>query len=440
MRIAMIGQPVDSFASSGDDRASVAIVTRQLARRLAARHEVTICARRDPGQAVEDVDAHGIRLRRVSRAGRMVNEALVRLSGVPAVGSAYFASPLYYRGYFRRIARVLGDLRPDVVHFHSLVQHAALIRSHVPEAKLVLHMHGDSLAVLDRATVERDLRAVDLVIGVSEFITRGIQDRFPMFAERCTTLPNGVDIERFRPASSPRAHGSERLLYAGRVSPEKGTHVLLAAFAELLPSHPQAELEVVGSDGLLPLVFLRASRDGGVARALARYYGTTTWRRLRQQLAPSGAYFASLMAALPTEVSARVRRRLATSQRDLADLYRRADVVVLPSICHESFGMSVAEAMASGVPVVVSRSGALPLLVGENSCGLVAERDDAHALARMIAALLDDPEHARKLGTEGRRRAVEMFSWDAIASRLERLYADLLSPLGGGAGAQPGAA
>lgn len=424
MKIVMICQPADRLSRDGDDRSSVAILTRRFAHRLARRHEVTLLARREPGQPEAETDAGGARIRRVRVPERCWHETLLRLSGVAAPDPPYFASEAYYRGYFRRVAQRLRAESPDVVHFHNLAQHAALLRAAVPNAKLVLQMDGDSLVKIPREVLEEQLRPVDVVMGISAFVTKGIAKHCPELADRLATIHLGVDLERFHPDGDvAHAATSKQLLYVGRISPEKGIHVLLEAFERVLESHPEAELELIGAEGQLPFAFLAAASDERPPASLARHYGRTRFERLRRQIFQRSGYLRGLLRRMSPAAARRVRWRGTIPEAALCDAYRRADVFVFPSLWNEAFGMPVVEAMASGIPAVVTRSGPLAELVGEGACGRVVERDDPAGLAAAIAGLFDDPALARRLGAAGRRRAESHFSWDDLASQLERLYA-----------------
>lgn len=102
----------------------------------------------------------------------------------------------------------------------------------------------------------------------------------------------------------------------------------------------------------------------------------------------------------------------------LAGLYALGTVAVFPSMGEEALGLSIAEAMACGLPVVASRLGGVPEVVGE--AGILAPPQDDQALARALAGLLDDPARRAELSRLGRERVLKEFSWSACAERLER--------------------
>ncbi len=116
---------------------------------------------------------------------------------------------------------------------------------------------------------------------------------------------------------------------------------------------------------------------------------------------------------------------LTRSREELADFYRGARVLAMPSTWPETFGVVAAEAMSHGVPVVVSRIGALPETVIDGVTGLLAEPGDADDLARQLRRVWDDAGLARELGRNGRRRAEAEFSEERYFGRLASVYGEV---------------
>jgi glycosyltransferase involved in cell wall biosynthesis len=109
-------------------------------------------------------------------------------------------------------------------------------------------------------------------------------------------------------------------------------------------------------------------------------------------------------------------------QSDLAVLYRSAGMLVATSFVNETFGMALCEAMACRAPVVASDFGGFREVVVHGETGLLARPEDPADLAEKVDALLADPERRRSMGAAGRERVLAMFSWEAVASRLEEVY------------------
>jgi 2-deoxystreptamine N-acetyl-D-glucosaminyltransferase/2-deoxystreptamine glucosyltransferase len=172
-------------------------------------------------------------------------------------------------------------------------------------------------------------------------------------------IPGGVDL----PDGDRHEALPPEVLYAGRLSPEKGVLELAEAAAGMKL--------VVAGDGPL---------RGRVPHALG---------------------------FVPRE--------------ELFSLYRRAAVVVCPSR-REGFGVVCLEAMAHGVPVVASAVGGLLDLVVDGETGLLVPPGDVEALRRALERLLADPALRRRLGEAGRARARSEFSWEAAARKLRSAY------------------
>ncbi|RMI06844.1 glycosyltransferase, partial [Cellulomonas triticagri] len=162
--------------------------------------------------------------------------------------------------------------------------------------------------------------------------------------------------------------------------------------------------------------------------------------RLHVALAGAGPHEAELRrrAATPA-LAGRVTFHGHLAGDDLAAFYRSLDVLAVPSVAApgwlEQFGRVAVEAMAAGVPVVASDSGALRDVVG--GAGLLVPPGDAAALARALGEVRDTPGLADTLREQGHARAAE-YTWDAVAARYEAMYRDLAGPVRGAMPAGPG--
>jgi glycosyltransferase involved in cell wall biosynthesis len=217
-------------------------------------------------------------------------------------------------------------------------------------------------------------------------------------------IPYGVDVEAFSPSLERRPiwrqrlgipDGAPLLLGVGRMATKKGFQVLIEILPALLGEHPELRVVLAGGGDLL---------EG--FRAVARPWGERV-------------FFPGPLL------------------RDtLPDLYRAADLFVLPAV-HDTKGNVdglpnvILEAMASGLPVVASGISGIPLAVEDGRTGcLVPERDPA-ALLGAVRRLLADPAGARSMGEEGRRKAQAELTWDAIAARYREGYRTALGGVGG---------
>ncbi|HEY6925769.1 MAG TPA: glycosyltransferase family 4 protein, partial [Steroidobacteraceae bacterium] len=349
MKIAIVNQPQDPIVASEEQRGSVAIVNWELAKRLARRHEVTVYAPRAAGQAALE-RWKTIEIRRVPFVAKTLHKALQLMAGRLKVNPPYINSSLYYREYFMQLARELRSHPVDVLHFPQQLQFAARFRQAMPNAKIVLHMHQDELAQLDYERLRRQLANVDSVVTVSDFVTERARARFPEYATAIHTIGNGVDVRRFVPdslrAEEPENH-PPRLLFVGRISPDKGVHLLMEAFDRVAREHPQVRLTLVGKVGMLPfdLVNLLLADDAAALDSLRPFYGQSTLGWLSKEvLGQKRSYRQQLEARLSPQAAARVSFVGSISLEELVRLYGQADLLVLPSVWRESYGMPVAEA------------------------------------------------------------------------------------------------
>jgi glycosyltransferase involved in cell wall biosynthesis len=255
--------------------------------------------------------------------------------------------------------------------------------------------------------VARRLQSADLVLGCSDHVTNRIRARFPELAERVQTRVNGVDVNRFRPVGErpPR-----RLVFAGRIAPDKGLHVLADALRELRQRFPDLELELVGPEAPVAREMQVALSEDPLVQGLDVFYGRSYVEALRERLGEDVA-------------AVRFAGRVAAD--DMPARYGNATIGVQPSL-EEGFGLPVVEAMASGLPVVASRVGGIPEIVLDGVTGLLVPAGDPDALAAAIEQLLADPELALRMGAAGRLRVVERYSWDVIAEQALGHYRRLI--------------
>jgi glycosyltransferase involved in cell wall biosynthesis len=191
-------------------------------------------------------------------------------------------------------------------------------------------------------------------------------------------VPLGVELGDHRPAHHPRA---PVLLYAGRLRPEKGIAVLAAALPRVLQAIPEARVEVAG--------------DGPQERLL------------RAAGSPERIHF---LGRVPPE--------------HMAKLYRRARVVVVPSVWKENFGLVGPEAMVHGTPVVAGDRGGIREWLRDGENGLAVPPGDVSALAEAMTRLLGDAELAARLGA-GARMTAEAFAMPEHARKLAAIYAEV---------------
>ena len=288
--------------------------------------------------------------------------------------------------YLSGLPQMMRDTRPDVIDLYeepfSLValQTLALRDLFAPRAALVFYSAvsvGRRWRWPYRAIEQVVLRRADGAHAPNHDAPRVLRSKGFGSDKPVAAIPLGVDVEHFASAAPMDLRGipRPRVGFVGRLEPVKGLDVLVEAFARLSGS---VSLVVAGS---------------GSER-----------HRLR---GPS------------------VYLRPPVASYDMPAFLRSLDVLVLPSVTilplhREQFGRVLVEAMAAGVPVIGSSSGAIPEVIGD--AGLVVPERDPAALATAIDAVLNDAILRQRLIERGAQRARSHFDWSVIASRTRELF------------------
>jgi glycosyltransferase involved in cell wall biosynthesis len=216
------------------------------------------------------------------------------------------------------------------------------------------------------------------------------------------------------PAVPPATTRAPRILFVGRVSPEKGVHTLVEAMTEVVRRIPDARLDVLGGRSQLARGYLVDLSDDPHVRNLGRFYRGED----------RGVYARELEAAVAASGLARhVTFHDAVPYEEVSHFYRQAAVVVNPSLS-ESFGRSLIEAMAYAVPVVATRVGGMPEIIEHGREGLLVAPEDAAGLADAIIRVLSSPVAATEMGRAGRVTVEEHYTWDRIAARATAVYTE----------------
>ena len=415
MRVALVAQPFDSVRPPFFG--SIGMWLNEVAGRLAERCEVVVYAGEN-GRGARELRAGGVTFRLLPQVWDRWAIKILRRLPQTHPGRPYFSSKLCYAAYVRAVARDLERQACDVVHLINFSQFVPAIKARHPRAKVVLNMRCEWLTQLDPGMIAGRLEQADLVLGCSDYVTEEIRTAFPPLAERCRTLHNGVDVERFSPLEPAAARtGRKRILFVGRVSPEKGVHDLLEAFALVLRDQPGTELVIVGpAEVRLPREYMLALTDKQRIRRLESFYTEKA----------ESSYIENLRGTVRSlKLEGRVTFAGPVPHAELTDHYRAADVFIFPPIWDEPFGVPPIEAMACGVPVVATRSGGISETVVDGETGLLVEPGDATALAQAMQRLLADDDLRLGMGRAGRQRALALFSFDRVVEDLARHYVRL---------------
>ena len=235
------------------------------------------------------------------------------------------------------------------------------------------------------------------VVAVSEGMRADVLSAYPEISpERTRVIRNGIDTSEYAPDPDTGVLVSygvdpERpyVIFVGRITRQKGVAVLLRAAAMLDP-----------------------------AAQLVLCAGAADTPELREEVT-------SLVAGLQASRTGVVWIPEMLPKHEVIQLLSHATVFACPSV-YEPLGIVNLEAMACATAVVGSRVGGIPEVVDDGVTGLLVPPGDPVPLSDALNALLRDPVRAARMGEAGRERAVDEFSWDAVAAQTAELYAELL--------------
>ncbi len=421
----MIPQPRDRLATGGTPSGSVAIVARALAGALSPHARVSLLVARRRGEPEHEVLEDGTEVWRIAFPGARYHDFRLALSGLLWQSPRpYFQRRACFAGFYRRIARRLEQLRPDIVHVHGFAQALPMLRDAVPSARFVLHFHDPHPGRCRSASYRAAISAADAILGCSEYVAGRIREAMADAGKPVLCFPNGIAEGAILPRvqREPPASGRPRLLFVGRITPEKGLHLLFRALPRLVAEWPGLELQVVGKPGFLPLDQLRGMATEEEVQALLAFYGRgwmdRAWRVL---IRAKSAYLRDLMESLPADLRGHVRIEPPRPHAEIFPLYDHAHLLVQPNLVGEPFGLPVVEALARGCPVVGSGGGALPELIQHGRQGLLFEPGNERALTDAILRLLGDPAGYTRMCAAAPRRAA-LFTWERATPLLLVLY------------------
>jgi glycosyltransferase involved in cell wall biosynthesis len=314
----------------------------------------------------------------------------------------------WWSGYSPELAKAVAQevAKFDLVHIHELWSQPHLAAYHAAKKvniPYVVTVHGGLepwainhkglkkkiYSALIQRRVLKEAAALHAITDeeVKHIRAFGIDNEIKM-------IPNGINAEEFQALPSrqelerlyPQLVGKQVVLFLGRLHPIKGLDILARAFGKVAKGRDELFLLVVGPD-----------RDG---------YRAEIVKILEAEGVLDKVVFAGML----------------TGYEKLAAL-GGADVFVLPSYS-EGFSMAILEAMASSLPVIITRQCHFPE-VAQAGAGLVIE-SEADQLATAIEKLLGDAQLRQQMGSNGRRLVAEKFTWDKVADQMIKMYEEVL--------------
>jgi glycosyltransferase involved in cell wall biosynthesis len=258
----------------------------------------------------------------------------------------------------------------------------ACVNLSIAVKKHSMHEIWFALSLYLASYIEKQLvNDADLLISNSNY-TCTLLKRVYGCDKSCKTIYPGVS-DRFYPMNLEKER--IRLLYTGRLDQRKGILILLKAFRIIVQKHNDVEL-LIGGDG-------------------------PERQRLESYVINNG-------------MTNNVRFLGRAPYEKVPEVFNRSSIFVFPTL-YEPFGLVAAEALATELPVIASRIGAIPEIVDE-SCGILVPPNDPEALASAIEVLIDDEPLRRSMGKNGRKKVKEKFSWERMAKEVILSYEGIL--------------
>ena len=277
----------------------------------------------------------------------------------------------------------------DLIHIHNRPQWVRVLRDFGYEGNIVLHLQNDHLGHWTPSMLDELAQKLEAVAVCSEYLRNTFAAKSASLASKTKVILNGVNTDLFFPKEELRER--KTIFFVGRFHPEKGVLQLVQAHARVLKVHPDAKLVIGGSTGFgvhehTPYVREVASRASSIVNNR-----------------PGSIQFTGYLH----------------HDRDLPAWFQKATLFTCPSIFQEPFGLVNAEAMACAAPVIGSRRGGIPEVLGET--GVLIDPEDVAGFAEAMCMLLSNPDYSAKLGRAAHQRSRVMFDWAVVAQRWHSL-------------------
>ena len=369
------------------------------------------------------------------------------------------------------LSKTTSQFQPDIAHLHHL-NHVHLAATGLPSMRRLpklAHLHGTELKMLQEMNHLTACGADEISLwdealrkaaaGMQHFVlvspdnVERSKQLLALEADKLSFIPNGVDLELFRPRNLPRQRKMSLLEKLLVKSPRGWDETGVVGSIQYARSHLETYLD--GSDEFKPVLifagrFLRFKRLSLLLSSIAR--ANRFFREKGYTIPPFNLL---ICGGVPSEWEGehpyRTARRLGLTNvffcgwlahQELAEVLNIGDVFVAPSE-NEPFGLVFLEAMASGAPVIASRSGGpLSFVVadGDKANGWFCEEDDPMSLTRVIIESISNQADRRWRGRNARATVVTNYGWSRVAERFEDVYQQMtrrLVPRGSRPQAEP---
>lgn len=308
-------------------------------------------------------------------------------------------------GDIYRLYQAIKDKHIDLVHVNfNWVTNPELLGLYLSGAKIVFTDHDSGPKLSSKRFRHALLRRINQMIswritrffGVSQYVCKRLLRTHLVTGDKVELIYNGVNLDRFKPQSAGYARkklelpeGKRIICAVAMLIPEKGIQILLQAVARLVYENCKTD------------VILLVAGEG---------------------------YFRNELERLAGDLQIMDHVRFLGRRSDIHDLVASSDIIAVPSLWEEAFGLIIAEGMASGRPVVASNIGGIPELIENGVSGITVQPGNVEQLAAALNTLLESSDTCRAMGAAALQKAQKDFDIVRQTSILADVYNRLLYP------------
>lgn len=307
--------------------------------------------------------------------------------------------------YINNIKKEIAKEKFDLIHVFNRPLWVLRLNEVAGGRPISLSLHNEMFAPkkIDKERAQKCIDRVSFISTVSKFIADDVVSMYPSAKDKIHPVYSAVDLEKLKPfwdkdAKTDRElmrkqYGLEKskvILYVGRLSKKKGTHIVLKAMEKVMNSHPNTALVFVGS----------------------KWYGSNATDK-----------YVKKVQEFAKKLKGKVIFTGFLVPDEIVKYYNMGDIFVCASQWREPLARVHYEAMAAGLPIITTDRGGNVEVIEENVNGIaIKEYDNVDVMAEKIIYLLENENLALNMGKMGRKVAEEKYHWNRVANDLLRLF------------------
>ncbi|MEA1854383.1 glycosyltransferase family 4 protein [Cytobacillus sp. OWB-43] len=307
------------------------------------------------------------------------------------------------------IAKILTEKRFDIIHVFNRPLNIPLYKKASPSSQFVLGLHNDMLSE-KKVSLENGkeiVNSVERIVTVSEYIKQTVVERFPEAESKTKVVYSGVDLVEYPPVWSEKGKqireeyrqkyniGDKKvILFVGRLTKNKGPHLLISAFKAIAKRYPHTLLVIAGGKWF---------SDDGINNYI---------RYLKKLAEPLGdkVIFTNFIPA-----------------SEISNIFLMSDIFCCSSQWQEPLARVHYEAFAAGIPIISTNRGGNAEIVSHKETGYLIEKyDQASEFAKGINFYLKNPDTINSITRNARELVESNFQFHHVASRLTNVYSELI--------------